>query len=485
MLTHRTLLSRLDDIGGPQVVGAALEQNAGAGIYVLLNGQGVGSGQVFLLEQLVIQPDLAPGGVAGAFDPSPTFVSPTFNSYGVTINDQAGNAQHTMRFLSFVRQQSAFVVEDSPNWRNAPPGNVTVWKLKYPIAIPHGWSIQTLLGGQWGNQVAAYGRVVSEDGARTMGYNVSTSTTDANRRMGVDSIVTTTAAETIVAARADQHIRILDIHIRMQPSSAGTNLLTIETDQDSELAGPRTIFTFANDNPSDMLELKFSPDIVLEAGRAIQAFATQAGTASVVISYEYLDPREVPGDLWWAHVIPDRPTPGVTKLGTASNVATISSAVECYYPKLALTKTLSTQSFQHLLRGYCFSLQKAAVASPDQTAMRLSTGGSNSASARPIKNTVIGMETDTTIPLSPVFTATAHDQCIYGAIDSLNLACPATTGGLWVDTIAAGDAAAAAGAGAGILDTPESTTADVDNWSWTVWGKTIPTKFSDPYQRSN
>lgn len=463
MLTEQVLsrLSRINDVGDATAVGVVLEQQTGAGNAAIT----VPAGQVFLIDTVVVQADTAPAGIAAAFA-----ASPGLGTYGIRIDDAAGSAQSNIEFLAFRRWQQTFVPENSPNWRNAPPGNVVVWQPKYPIPVPQGWSIKNLVGGEWANQIAVYGKFLSMEGARTAGYDVNTSSTDANRRYGVTSFSPPTAETTQIAGRTGKSLRILDVYVRMQPETGGaTNKITLRQTDD------RVIFSWTNNNPSDLLELKFSPDIFLKSGVGLESVATIAGTGSIVIVYEFVDDNEVPGDHWWGYVEPDLPTPTVSKVGTFSNAPVIGTRLVCYYPGLDSTKTSPTKGCQHIVRGYTFSIQKDTTAVPDQTICCLSSGTAQGT----IKFTAIGVTSQSNVQISPVFTSTAHDQCVFGAVDNVNIPCKKDDGSIWVDTMAVGVASGVLSA----ATTPTTTDVDMDEWSWTVWGRTIPGKFSDPSNR--
>lgn len=456
MLSSRVLsnLSALDDAGELTSVGVALDQNQVPGGVGMLT---VPEGQVFLIDSVVVQADYTPNILGFNNSPDPA-------AYGISIVDASGTGQGACQFLAFRRQQTVFVPENSPNWRNAPPGNTIVWRPKYPMPVPSNWSIETSQGPEWGNQIAVYGRFISSAAARTAGYSVSTSSTDADRRYGIAASSPTNSAADVIAARTDWHIRILDVRLRVQPSAGGsTNKLVLQQ------SDGRVIASFTNNNPSDLLDLTFSPEIILAKGVSLQASVSTTLTASVTISYEYVKPEEVPGDHWWAYIEPDLPTPASSKVGLVSQVAVESSQITCFYPKDGSTKTDPEQNFQHVVRGYTWSIQKDTTASSDQVACCLSTGAAEGR----IKWSANSM-TQTNVQISPTFTAASHDQCVYGAVDSINFACKRDTGGLYIDTVSVGPTA---------LLTPTSTIACVDEWSWTVWGKTIPSKWTNPSNR--
>lgn len=463
MLNHKVLseLSSYDEVGAATAYGVVLQQSKAAPSHRTI---AVPEGQVFLIDTVVVQADTTPAGIDAAFD-----ASPILTSYGVTLNDASGTAQSSIQFLCFRRWQQTFVPENSPNWRNAPPGNAVVWKPKYPIPVPANWSVNCGIGGEWSNQVAVYGRMISTDGARTAGYSVSSSATDADRSYGIITFSPIAGQTTHISARAGKSIRILDVNVRMQPETGGaTNKITL-----SQTDG-RTIFSWTNNNPSDLLDVSFSPDIFLAENVGLRSIGTIAATASVIISYEYVDIGDVPGNHWWGYVEPDLPTPTLTKIGTFSNAPSISTVLTCFYPRRATTKTSSTQGFQHLIKGYTFNIQKDTATAPDQTVCCISTGSA----AGTVAFGTIGTA-QTNVQISPTFTSVAHDQCVYGAVDSVLIPCAKDNGSIYVDTLATGAATGFLSA----ATTPTSTIANIDEWSFTIWGSTIPTKFTNPSNR--
>jgi hypothetical protein len=464
MLNQKVLseLTSVNDLNAVTHFGVVRDQTVAA---PTINCIEVPEGQVFLIDTVVIQADTVAAGIAAAF---PT--SPDLSRYGITINDQSDTSQSSIQFQCFRRWQSTFWNTDSPNWRNAPPGNMMVWKPKYPIPVPEKWSVKGLIGGpgEWANQIAVYGRMVSMDGARTAGYSVRTSSVDADRRCGVTSMAPTTGQVTQIPAREGCSIRILDIKVQVQPETNTTNKVTL-----SQTDG-RTICSFTNNNPSDMLDLAFSPDIFLAENVGLRIIGTVANTATIVVSWEYVDIGDVPGNHWWSYVEPDLPTPAVTKIGTQSNIASISTTATCFYPRRGNTKTDATQGFQHIIHGYSVSIQKDTQENPDQTACCISTGATGGS----IKWGVLGTD-QPNVQISPTFTSTAHDQCVFGAVDGLNIPCKRDDGAIFIDTMATGRAVALVSA----AGTPAHTSANINNWAFTIWGRTVAHTFTNPVNR--
>lgn len=458
--------SGVDHVGQPSFVGVVLDQTNGADQILV-----VPKGQVFLITHIAVQAHDLQAGFSQSTPQAQAIASPDLSVYGITMMDTAGSQQQEISFLIFRRAQSVFEVQDSPNWRNAAPGNMVTWRPKYPIPVPSGWTVKNTLGGEFGNSAAVYGYLIGESAAATAGYHVSNSATDANRIHNVNAAAPTTSAADIAPARTGYCIRILDIHIRLQPRTGGaTNKLTLQQSDGS------VVFSWTNNNPSDMLERAISPEIFLKSGVSLQLVGTIASTASVNVSYEYVPEDQVPGDAWWAYVEPSLATPTVTKTGfvalNLSNVPYLSTEVTCYYPGRDVTKTSPTKGFQHILRGVEFSIQKTTTAVPDQTLVTLSTGSAAGLVAFP--------NVQTNVQLLPTISATNHDQCVYGGISDVNIPCTRDNGSLWIDTITV--AAASQGLSVG-LSTPTTTDADIDEWSFTLWGKTIPARFTSPSNR--
>lgn len=465
-------LSSIDQIGQVMNAGIVLDQTTGADQVIT-----VPKGQVFLITHILAQAETLTSGVANFTPQDQQIASPDLGVYGITFLDADGTQQNEISFLAFRRAQSVFEVQDSPNWRNAPPGNIVLWRPKYPIPVPAGWTVKNTAGGEYGNCACVYGIFVGETAAATAGYRVSSSVTDANRRYAVNSGSTTTSFADLAPARTGYCIRILDINVRIQPRTGGaTNRVDLaQTDG-------RLIFSWTNNNPSDLLERSISPEIFLKSGQALQIKGSIASTASVNVSYEYVAENEVPGDMWWACIEPELATPSSTKVGfTAldfSNLPIKSTEVTCFYPRPSqvtgsdVTKTSPTTGYQHILRGYEFSIQKTTSVRPDQTAVCISTGSAAGQIALP--------SAQTNVQLSPTFLAVHHDQCVYGGVADLVLPCKKDDGSIWIDSITLPAANQPLSV---LLSTPATTDADIDEWAFTLWGKTIPTKFGNPSNR--
>lgn len=466
----RDLWSRLSEddlVGEPIVVGAAINQASNVASRILK----VPKDQVFLITHVVVQADGSPGGITGAFQ-----ASPDLGSIGINIVDQNGTAAGNIYFQSFSRWQAAFERENSPNWRNAPPGNGVCWKPKYPIPVPSEWQLNATAQatgfrvGDFGQQVAVYGRLVSEEEARTLGYRVSASATSSDRRHMVFTAVPSVTPFTIIPARTGKSVRILDVHVRMQPETGAANRWTLQ-----QTDGTR-VFRWTNNNPSDLLEMHFSPDIYLKPGTGLQSVGNVALSGTAVIVFEYVDQEDVPADAWWACVEPEFPTPAATKVGLGSAFPSVSTQVTCFYPARNTTKTSPLAGFQHIVRGYVMSAQKKSTVTPDQTLLAISTGSA----AGQIHHSDL-LTSQSNFQISPTLTVVAHDQCVYLSVDDINVPCPPDTGSIWIDTLGTGPATGLLS----IAATPTAGDADIDSWCVTIWGKTIPTKFTAPSNRGN
>jgi hypothetical protein len=62
----------------------------------------------------------------------------------------------------------------------------------------------------------------------------------------------------------------------------------------------------------------------------------------------------------------------------------------------------------------------------------------------------------------------------------VNLACKKDDGTIWIDAMALN---VASGALSAVSATPTAADADVDEWSVTMWGRTIPNRTTNPSNR--
>jgi hypothetical protein len=456
-------LSKLLDTGEAQAFGAAIDQTTGAKTMLT-----VPEGQVFLITHIVVQPETLQHGLSGATPSGAEIASPNQTVYGFDLNDATGTGQSVANFLTFRRWQQTFEFQDSPNWRNAAPSNVVTWPLRFPIPVPSTWTVSSTVGGEFGNHAAVYGYLVSEAGARTAGYKVSRSATDTDRMCGIASAAPTTSAATMVTARAGYSIRILDMYVRVQAQTNTTNKVTLQQEDGQK------IFSWTSNNPTDMVDQAISPDIFLKPGQALQIVGTVAATASVCVVWEHVPEAEVPSDSWFAYIEPGFPSPGAPKTGLTSNIVSDSSPIILYYPRRATTKTSPTTGFQHIVRGYQVSIQKSTTFPPDQTLVTISEGTTGGAVQ------LSGTTTQTNRQITPVFAAVNHDQSVQVAVSGLNIPCRRDDGALWVDAMSLNQGQSEL---AILLLTPDGTDGDLDEWSMTLWGRTIPNKFTNMSNR--
>ena len=452
-------------IGQPMTYSATRDQAFTTGPAILT----VPRGQVFVLTQIVAQAELHT-----AVTTTPDEIASPNQAglgFGIQVLDTAGAAKWNAKFMTFIRWQGTFEFQNSPNWRNAPADNVYNWKPRYGLAIPGGWTVNTTQNsGSLGNACAVYGVMMSPENARTLGYSATATNTLADLNSGFVSAVTTASSAVLVPSKAGKHIRILDIAIQVQPETNTSNVLTIEQYDGSTAT---TIFQFSNRNPSDQLKRSFSPDIYLKLNSSIRIKSTVANTAFVTVSYEYVEPREVPGDHWWCFTIPDYPTPALPGVGTVSDAVAQSTTVTAYYPKDGTTKTSPTQGYQHLLNGYAISVQKDTSVVPEQLFLSIMTHSTTAA----IGSTLLGV-TGAGNALTATYAAAGHDQNVCDVADHLMLPAKPHTGSIYIATMNVG--VGGAYPVLGVPATPTSGTAQIDSWGVTTWGRTIPAKFTEP-----
>lgn len=417
-------------------------------------------GQVFLITQIVVQADQTTGGFFTAWTPN----NIAFEQAGVSFNDASVTRQGAALFMAARRQQADFDSGNTPSWRNAPPGNVIKWTPKYAIPVPSGWRVMVDAAGEFASRASVYGMMVDEDSARTLGYSVSTTATDADRRYGMVNSSGTASATTIIAGRTGQSIRILDMHIRMQTATFATNTLTLQ-----QVDG-RKVLEMSASSMADVQEHAFSPGIFLKSGQGLQIQTTAANTVSVNISYEFVDEDEVPGNHWWACVNPAYPSPGTNVVQNplnppGSNIAVgrESTAITVYYPRRDVTATVALGRDQHVLSGYAVSILKDSTTNPVQTLLTISAGTADG-NIRLDSRSSTALQTN--YQLSNVYGASGHDQSVVSVIDQIRVpAGPAN--GLYVDTMSLGPHTSF-----GLAATPADATANVEHWAVTVWGYT-------------
>jgi len=448
-------------VGQWMVMGTALEQNSTANQTQMLV---VPQGKVFLATQIVGQAtnkiDLT--ALAGEID-----FSPTGRSYPGFVAGSPSDPEYSLGFLQFERWQTLFEVQNSPNWRNAHPSNLIRWKPKYPIVFPSGWTISCVGVAAVGQHFSVYGFLVDKTQAGVLGFPVSDSFTMVDQRYGLTSLVTMASAADLVTARAGQSIRILDINIRVQPDSNTQNVVTIRQGTEDI-----NIFCIANNNPSELLEIQFSPDIFLKAGSPLQILSTVAGTASVACTFEYVPEAEMPGNSWFVCGLPDWPTPAAGTIGTSSLFTAKSTQLTLYNPKYDTTFTAAQDGQQLLVRGYLVSIQKDSTQVGNERlfcALSSGTAGGNIS----FTTGVVDAGTQTNFQVSPVVVASGHNQNINLFADDINVPC-AKEASLYVDSL---------GFDQPLAGTTPSQDIDIAYWAVSAWGRVVPTLVQDQTNR--
>jgi len=455
-------------VGQPILMSAALDQTTGN-----KNLLTVPNGQVFLCTHILVQADVAAYLLAPV--PSPD----ADQSYTELQLHDPGGSNSIISLRGFARYSGSFNDGASPDFRTAPPGNAVMWKLKYPFAVPPGWSVvQSAAPTAWGNQSAIYGVMVSEPAARELGYHAENASPTLSRRSGITSAGSASGTNTVLTGVAGQCIRVLDVQLRMQPEAVASNQLTLQQGDGQK------IFITHNDNPAEHLSMQFSPDWYLKAGQNLVCVTDDANANSINITYEYVDEDDVPPNSWFACIEPTYPTPDAG--GASSTTVTVGTSglpftrtlneVTCYYAKPNAagqhTRTSPTKGFQHLVRGYAVSIQKDATTAnatddTEQTRFTISSG----AAAGQIGLLPAGLA-QTNYQIAPVFTGSAHDQCLATVIDGINIPGKSDDGSLWVDVVGF----------KALSTTPTSGTNDIAGFAVSLWGCTAPT-FATP--RSN
>jgi hypothetical protein len=458
------------DLGEPIVVTSNRTQDFGETNLIT-----VPRGQVGLVTCLSLQAGAPKYGLAAAYAPSPAA-----SLYGITMTNEAGNPYNVLGFLSYRRPETHFMGTATPTARSAPPGNTIVWKPRYPIVIPSGCTVSSSTLGEWGNHVGMDLVLVDQGVAATLGINVNPE--PLTSRANIFGAFATSVAASLIAGRTGEHIWLKDVFIRLQPGTAGANVLRIyQKDAEDEEVD---IFRFANDNIVDALDIVFSPDdIFLKAGASLWVETTIANAASVLISMEYLSPDRVDGNCFFACATPAKPGTGATAVTTvtAGTARKIAPAITLYYPKTDSTATLPGRGRQHLVRGVAVSAQKgggryvAAVASKvvDNTLFTISQGAAAGEIGFPL---IASTEVQTNPQLMPVLYATEHDQNVTYVDDSKNAPCKPDDGGLWINSLNLHSTGEALGLGGSVA----TADADISAWAFMVWGKTIPTRFRTP-----
>lgn len=395
------------------------------------------------------------------------------DSHGFAILDNYDNVIQSARFLDFTRHNLVFVGSATPDWQSAQPCQPVVWEPEDPIVVPPNCKLvpeeayAATTNDMSGGGYMCYGYRVDVHTARRLGFEVhdhdkGDATPPAlNYRTSMIGVEVTSSAVEIIAGRAGQHIKILDLFLRQQQDThAPTKTFTIRQSDDT------VIYKACNNNPSDFLEQKLSPGIYLDVGEGIEVLGDSGIRATVTIRYRYVDAVDVPRDHWWSYVTVEPPTPSATTEGSISTFITASTAVVPYYPRLAVSQAGAENGKQHIVEGFLFSLQKDLTVACDQLFFALTTGSAGGS----VGVVASSGTTPTNNLISPIIAANAHDQCIFWTEDSIQAACAeGPTGKLWVDMSATGN-----------LVTPANADMDVDEFHCLVWGRTIPTRVRNP-----
>lgn len=444
----------------------------------------VPKGQVLLMTEFVQQLGGHGGGALGAYNPSPSPSEAAGGTVGGFRYFKAGGTPtYTAQFSSFLRKNSVHdnSAAPTPNWRNAQPDSVVKYKPKYAVPIPSGHFLysSTTLGGDFGNSTSAYGVLVDENTARQLGYAVNDSATDADRRIGVKSFV----ADGTLSGRAGQSIRILDIHVRMQPQQDRAAAGAPSTIEIKQLGDVRVLHKFVNNNQGDFVDVQFSPADCwfLGQGYDLQVDFTGTDIGSVTILYEYVDADEVPKDVFWGSRTPTLPSPGLAT--TAVYNPAVSSAINLYWPgKYNSDPTPAVadynyatpgQGSNYILYGYAVSAQtvpgsgEGSVTNADQTLLTLSSGDSAGAIDAAFGGSPGGSRAQSNYQLAPVFQLNTTDQVLNAVVDDLALPCEPNYGRIWVDMAGYGPATGLLSA----LTTPANTNNGIDALQVSVWGR--------------
>jgi hypothetical protein len=455
------------DLGMPIICSAVVDQATAT----LPNVITVPRGQVFLMTHMHLQAEPQTYGLT-----TPTaWLSPSLSSYGFQISNEAGTGIWAIGFASFIRQPNDYAGSATPTALSAPHGNVVTWKPKYAIPIPGGFRIEaSTTVGDFGNRAIVHGFLVDEGTARTLGYNIGT--TLAGSRHHITTTRGNSSATTIITGRPGKCIRLLDMHIRLQPIANGTNVLQL-----NQVDG-KVLFRFRNSNFVDMVEHAFAPDeIFLAPGQGLQNVITTADTCSITLQYEFVDQDEVPKNCWWSFLDPVRPTPATTGSALASGRQS-STAFTLFYPRNETTKTTPGVGNQHLVRGVQIGVQKGNGRFTNSVVVAESTSFcvSHGAAAGVIGAT--GITTgQTNAQITPTFIAGHHDQNVAFVDDAMNVPCKPDDGQLWFDSLNLSNNNAVLS----VLTTPTAVDADIAGWSATIWGRTIDKKWRASTNRGN
>lgn len=455
------------DLGQPIVCSAAIEQGSSGSARTMFT---VPRGQVLLITSVQWQGTTNKKGLSTT---TPTN-NPGASALAMQLANEAGSPQWTMAFMNFIRNATVFDAA-TPTAQSAEPGNADSWHPKYAIPVPGGFTVDLqATQGDYGNHGAVHGVLVDEGAALSMGYNVNASATKSRHGITVSRGDSSGGTGTsVLAGRPGKHIRILDMHVRVQPLTNTINTVELKQSDGTQFYG------VSNANVVDNVEQKFSPDeIFLAEGVGIDIFSTIDGQCSVNIQYEFVDPEDVPANAFWGYLEPTRPTPGTTAVTIGAATGRRAQQVfTLFYPKLGTTKTSPTKGHQHLVRGVALSVQKESgaftnsVQIVEQTMFSISHG----AAASSLALAALSL-TQANVQIIPTLFAGLHDQNVSFVDDGMNVACKKDDGSLWWQAVQIGGNGAALG---GVLTSTTDAEAHIQAWHATIWGRTIANTFRD------
>ncbi len=417
-------------------------------------------------------------------------------SPGLSDDDADGNAlilydedgaltSEGIIFKRFRRPNLLFENAATPSWRSSVPCVPIVWEPELPLIVPPKHSLRanmnsTLAGGCF----ACYGYIVDVDTTRHLGFSVQTQSDTVSspgvaitpNKQGFRGTILSAANTNIelVNGFAGFCIQIVDIYVRVQPvDHVPTDKIKLfwgDTILDS--TGANDIMSWSNNNPSDLLDVKFSPKIYLPSGKGLfaagvdDALGATNTSASVSLTYRYVPADEVPQDHWWSYR--RLPTPGTATLGTTSLYTTATGTFTAFFPNRISGSTVGTTTAttpglgkQFVVEGYAISASKDATVASDRVWMAITTGTTGGS----VGVATSGITTTNRL-ISPILALGSHDQTLFLAVDGLNIPCPKDTGSVFIDTTASGATA-----------TPAAADLDVDESHFLVWGRSIPAKF--------
>jgi hypothetical protein len=356
-------------------------------------------------------------------------------------------------FFNFDRNEQIF---GTPSL-SLPPDVQLDWAPRHPIVIPSQSEFGISQGSYIGNKVMAYGYIVDESDARSMGFEVTDrgSPLVSFNRLIQTGRVATDGAQDLVAARTGQCIQILDIYVRLQPLTAGASALTL-ADTDGNV-----VFKFRSDSQANMIEQKFSPGIYLPSGKklTLTGDARSAGRGTVCIIGRYVDAADVPPNHFWSYLEPAFPSPGGATVAIIGK--RVSSTFTLKYVGPSTTATTPGVGRRHVVEGFSFSATKDSTSTSDHVLFAVTTGttGGNIGFG-------LGSLTQVNNPIGPIMTLSLPFQSVNLSVDQINVPCVANTGLILFDSVATAGTLLGTPAGEG----------DITGWGCTVWGRTVPTE---------